>query len=228
MNKETFILRSEWYGAISKLSVKEKAKMLDNLFGYHIKGSDAVDNNTAGLELLWSMLEPNLVRNIENYDRRKDTSSENGKKGGRPSINKNLNNLEKPSDNLNNLTLSGDNLTEPNESLSVYVSVPVPESVPAPATEPVYGSVPDTDWEKEKQNFLNDEKWEYKFVTEKQVSREDYRLYANNFISTLDLQEDFKNRKELKKHFTNWFDLKVRKGEIIIKKAVVKKEHQGW
>jgi len=60
------------------------------------------------------------------YDKRKETSSQNGKLGGRPKkeVEENLNNLKKPNDKPNETK-------EPNESLSVLVndSVLVSDSV---------------------------------------------------------------------------------------------------
>lgn len=113
MEKETFILRTEWYESIQELDEKSKAELLDNLFLFHLNEETKINLNNLTVKLVWKLIEPNLKRNIESYDKRKSTSSENGKKGGRPpkyqpftESNKNLNNLNKP-----------------NESLSVSVSV---------------------------------------------------------------------------------------------------------
>jgi len=64
--KDTFILRSEWWPAISKLNDNQKAIILTNLFNFH---SDTdIDLTDPLVELVWSFIEPNLIRNIVNYD----------------------------------------------------------------------------------------------------------------------------------------------------------------
>lgn len=113
MEKETFILRTEWYDSIQELDDKCKAELLDNLFLFHLNEETKINLNNLSVKLVWKLIEPNLRRNIDSYDKRKSTSSENGKKGGRPPKNQTL---IKYSENLNNLK-------KPNESLSVSVSV---------------------------------------------------------------------------------------------------------
>ncbi len=115
MGKETFIIRTEWYDAIKELSEPDKAKLTDCLFRFHLGYFDISEIDSIPLKIIWKMIEPNLLRNIEMYDKRKETSSINGKLGGRPKKKENLNNLNKPNDNL----------TKPNESLSVLVLEPV-------------------------------------------------------------------------------------------------------
>ncbi len=87
--KDTFIIRSEWWPAISKLNDTQKAIILSNLFKFHSDGQ--VDLSDALVELVWSFIEPNLIRNMANYEDRVKKASENGKKGGRPKSEENLN-----------------------------------------------------------------------------------------------------------------------------------------
>jgi len=88
--KDTFILRSEWWTAISKLNDPQKATILTNLFNFHSDGE--TDLSDPFVELVWSFIEPNLIRNIANYDKRVKIAAENGSKGGRPKANGNQNN----------------------------------------------------------------------------------------------------------------------------------------
>lgn len=103
MAKETFILRTEWWDAISELNAEDKSNILEMLFMYHL---EQPINTTATLSvrLVWKLIEPNLRRNISAYDLRSETSKQNGKLGGR----KPNNNLKEPN--------------KPNETLSVSVS----------------------------------------------------------------------------------------------------------
>jgi len=121
--KETFIIRTEWSKSIKVLSDEDKGKLLMNLFYYHEGQPDLIDLSSTHLQLVWGFIEPNLIRNIESYDKRSVTSKENGAKGGRP-IEKN--NLNKPNSEIG---INLNNLTEPNETLSVSVSDSVYDTV---------------------------------------------------------------------------------------------------
>ena len=123
--KDTFILRSEWWPAISKLNDTQKAKILTNLFNFHSDGE--TDLNDPLVELVWSFIEPNLIRNIANYDKRVKIAAENGSKGGRPKANGNQNNQvgfsetnKKPIETLNDsVSVSVNDIVSVNESDSV-------------------------------------------------------------------------------------------------------------
>lgn len=84
MVKETFIVRTEWAEAIFELKPAEQAIILQNLFHYHSGRSDKVSLPNLAVKLVWRLIEPNLKRNIDSYDKRCVTSAENGRKGGRP------------------------------------------------------------------------------------------------------------------------------------------------
>lgn len=110
MQKETFIIRTEWYEAIQDLCADDQAAILRNLFCYHI-GQGVVLESLA-VNLVWKLIEPTLSRNADNYDRRRETSAINGKLGGR-----------KPINNLNKPNQTKAETQQPNETLSdnVYV-----------------------------------------------------------------------------------------------------------
>lgn len=124
--KDTFIIRTEWYEAISELEPADQATILRNLFAYHI-GQDVV-LDTFGVRIVWKLIEPTLSRNVESYDRRKETNVINGKKGGRPA--KAEINLNKTQINPNNQTVNKEETQKPIETLSdsVYVSDYVSDS----------------------------------------------------------------------------------------------------
>ena len=131
--KDTFIIRTEWWPAISKLNDTQKAKILTNLFNFHSDGE--VDLSDPLIELVWSFIEPNLMRNIANYDKRVKIAAENGSKGGRPKANGNQNNQvgflgfdKKPIETLNdNVSVS----VSDNVSVSESVSVSDKKNTPA-------------------------------------------------------------------------------------------------
>jgi len=86
--KDTFIIRTEWFEAISDLTSEEKSEIFTNLFHYHSGNLGLISFSTPFVKIVWKLIEPTLCRNIENYDRRCETSRENGKLGGRPTKNK--------------------------------------------------------------------------------------------------------------------------------------------
>lgn len=66
-------------------------------------------------------------------------------------------------------------------------------------------------WSNEKNYFLNDEQFQYKIATSYAITNKDVIAFANCFLKELDLAEDYKDSKELKRHFSYW--IKKRKDE---------------
>lgn len=130
--KETFIIRSEWFKAIERLSVEDRAEFLNNLFRFHLDRRDEIKEGSIALQVLWDVVEPNLTRNGNEWDKRKLTSSENGKLGGRPRKAERIDNqIEKPKNNLT------ENLHKPNKPIvSVLDSVLVNDNDIPPNPEP--------------------------------------------------------------------------------------------
>jgi ABC-type molybdate transport system substrate-binding protein len=124
--KETFIIRTEWFDAISELPPTERLQVMDNLFLYHLGKESEIDTSNLSVKLVWKMIAPNLKRNIESYDRRKLTSAENGRLGGRPCKDQQI---SKSEEKPNNLIEKPKITKEPIESLSVSVSDSVSDSV---------------------------------------------------------------------------------------------------
>lgn len=59
-------------------------------------------------------------------------------------------------------------------------------------------------WANEKKLFLNNEQWQYKQATEYKIGKEPLLKYINTFLSRIELQEDYKSEKDLKRHCANW------------------------
>ena len=78
VEKQSFIIYKSWEDGFSMLSNEEQAQMLRNLFLWHRNEEPIL--NTPSLKLVWKLIQFNLVNNAENYDKRSETSSENGKK----------------------------------------------------------------------------------------------------------------------------------------------------
>ncbi len=104
--KQSFIIYKSWEDGFSMLSNEEQAQMLRNLFLWHRNEEPIL--NTPMLKLVWKLIEFNLINNAENYDKRSETSSENGKKGGAPKGNNNA------------LKAKYDMIEQPNQPKSTY------------------------------------------------------------------------------------------------------------
>ena len=131
--KDTFIIRTEWADAILELEPADQAQIFRNLFYFHNGNENLINLNNLTVKLVWKLIQPNLVRNIDSYDKRKETSSLNGQLGGRPKKE-----AKTDENNLNNLNQNLNNLTEPNETLSVIDSVIVSVPVSVIENENVY------------------------------------------------------------------------------------------
>jgi len=131
--KETFIIRTEWMDSILELDPIDQATIFKNLFYFHSNQNNLINLTNLSVKLVWKLIEPNLKRNIDAYDRRSDTSSANGKKGGRPKVGYSeppviIEELEEKKPN-HNLTEKPNKPIEPIESLSDSVSDSVSVSV---------------------------------------------------------------------------------------------------
>lgn len=61
-------------------------------------------------------------------------------------------------------------------------------------------------WDTIKVNFKNAYSWKEKFCRDKNISESQLDFKMTEFISDVELKEDYKDLKELKRHFTNWFN----------------------
>lgn len=72
-------------------------------------------------------------------------------------------------------------------------------------------------WESEKKNFINAGDWIFNFCRDKDIKLEKYDKDVKEFLSDLELKEEYKTCKGLKRHFTNWYN-KREKGGFYAKK----------
>lgn len=61
-------------------------------------------------------------------------------------------------------------------------------------------------WDSVKQNFLNAYAWKEKFCLDKKIDLHVLEKKMTEFLSDIELREDYKDLKELKSHFTNLFN----------------------
>lgn len=68
------------------------------------------------------------------------------------------------------------------------------------------GGMEETMWTSIVSKFHNDFIWIQKFCRDKGVPKIDMENKMKEFVTEIELREDFKELKELKNHFTNWFN----------------------
>lgn len=68
------------------------------------------------------------------------------------------------------------------------------------------GGLEETLWLKVVQNFHQDFKWKEKFCLDKKIKNSELEKQMKEFVSDLELREEFKELKDLKNHFTNLFN----------------------
>ena len=76
------------------------------------------------------------------------------------------------------------------------------------ATETITEDV-NKDWNSSKTNFLNAYEWKEDFCRKKSITMTGLEIMLKEFISDLELKEEYKPLKELKSHFTNSYNKKI-------------------
>lgn len=110
MKKETFIFRTDWIQYFDMLESDDVNKCLHIIKDYveNLK-EPSKPNLSDRLLMVWLFIKSQLDKDLTKYDKRCETSKENGKKGGRPKKEKNLNNLKNPEKHDNDYEYDYDN-----------------------------------------------------------------------------------------------------------------------
>lgn len=115
MERDSFIFYRSFYEAIMCINNEDKIEVYEAICNYSLNGIET-EFNSKTAKAIFTLIKPN----IDNATNRYKASVENGKKGGRPRKNKNL---EKPN---NNLDITQE---KANQNLNVYEDVYVDEYV---------------------------------------------------------------------------------------------------
>jgi len=67
-------------------------------------------------------------------------------------------------------------------------------------------------WTDQLKAFNNDFRWKEKFCRDKSIKMQVLENLMARYISDIELKEDFKQTKELKNHFTNWYNKNSKNG----------------
>ncbi len=74
-------------------------------------------------------------------------------------------------------------------------------------------------WLEIKKLFFNSYEFTEKICSDKNISSGILEIKMQEFISDLELKEDYKQLKELKSHFINWYNLKLKNGTHVNKQS---------
>ena len=133
--------------------------------------------------------------NIDASNTRRDASSENGKKGGRPRKDKNLekpsDNLEEPSDNLEkgNINIKENTNKKLNDKENVNTGSAGPDSRSRPCINTTMNTTPNIDIEAE-------ENWEREDQCNQEKKHDFKSLPSCTNVVSIDSYEDLEDRKE--------------------------------
>lgn len=140
-----------------------------------------------------SMLRSSRIeRNLEGKNEKKQIKAESGRLGG---IKSGESRRNKNSTKQNEAVLQVASSNEPNKRKGKEIK-----------ENNIY--INEFNWESDKNSFLNAGDWIFKFCTDKNIPVELFDQKANEFISDIELREDFKPLKEIRNHFTNWYNNK--------------------
>lgn len=92
-----------------------------------------------------------------------------------------------------------------NENKEVFINIKETENekiTPSPDNEYLWVNI--------KNSFFNDFRWIEKFCRDKFLIQDKLKVLMDDFINDIELKEDYKELKELKSHFTNWFNSKLK------------------
>lgn len=91
MKKNSFVLYSEYLTYFDKLELVEKGKLIDALlrFSQDLPVEEQIKQMEASTEMAYMFISHQMELDATKYDRRCETSRENGAKGGAPKGNKN-------------------------------------------------------------------------------------------------------------------------------------------
>lgn len=131
-----------------------------------------------------------LESEVEKRKKYCESRSDNGKQGGRPK--KTEQPYKKPYENH-----------MANHSVNVNKDVIIDNNTL---------TITNTLWVQVVKDFYNDFNWKEKFCRDKSVSLSVLEKEMSLFISEIELKEDTKDLKEVKRHFVNWYNVKLKKG----------------
>lgn len=175
-DKSSFILYTDLLATVSKLTDKKAGMLFKTILEYVNDLNPEVTDTL--IQIAFEPVKQQLKRDLKKWDRYIEKQSDNGKLGGRPK-----------------------KATESQKTQAFYEKPKKADSVSVNVSDSV-----NDNWDSIKLNFFNGWKWKEKFCTDKKIEMPHLENLMTEFINDVELQEDFKDLKELKKHFINKFN----------------------
>lgn len=182
--KKSFILYADQRHTFKELSDKEAGQLIKHIMDYVNDDNPVLESKL--LKIAFEPIRLQLKRDLVDWEEKRKERSESGKKG-----------MEKRWGTTRNITK--DNIAiNPITKITVNDTVNVNDNVNV--------NVNKEEWQKNKKQLLNSEQWHYQICTEKQITQSYFLKTLNEFLADQELKEDYKNLRETKNHFINWFN----------------------
>lgn len=194
-NKKSFILYADLIHTVRKMSRQKAGELFMIILAYVNDEKPEVKDKI--VDLVFEPIKHQLKRDLEKWDEFKRKQAVNGKLGGRPKLgNQRVKNPKNPS--LFKKTQKSLNVTV-NDTVTVN---DIKEINKENAEVKL--------WTQEKNQFINSYQWKENFCREKKIEMSDLEESMIAFIANLELKEEFKDLKELKRHFVNSYNLNLK------------------
>lgn len=198
-NKKSFILYADMIHTVRKMSKQKAGELFITILSY-VNDENPVVTDTI-IELVFEPIKQQLKRHLKDWEKIKTERSTSGRLG----------NLKRWNKDLYNRVVADEISLEEAEKIAKdrYATIAIAKVANVAVNDNVIVNVNDINnnmWLSIKKIFLTDGPWQFKFVTEKKISLENLEKKQTEFLIELDLKEDFKDLKDLKNHFTNWFN----------------------
>jgi hypothetical protein len=207
-HKKSFILYADLVHTVRKLTAVQAGILFKTILEYVNDTDPEIADEI--IELVFEPIKHQLKRDLKSWEETRKERVISGHLGGVASgISRKANKLEANEANASKSKQTKQ--TQANEAVNVNVTVN--DTVNVNGNEErntVFFSA-------EKEKFLQDGKWIYKFCEEKSIALAEFDAKAKQFLTDLELKEDYKPIKEIRSHFTNWFNLQKKQNGKIIK-----------
>lgn len=178
--KKSFILYADIIHTVEYLS-DEEAGILFKLILDYVNDKNPKNPSLLVVRVAFEPIKQLLKRDLKKWEKYVEKQRANGAMGGRPLKNRKVKTQKNQA--LKNKSKKADSV---NVNVSDNVNV--------------------IEWKNIKENFFNAYEWQEQFCREKGILPDSLQNLLHEFISNIELKEDYKDLKELKRHFTNTFN----------------------
>ena len=195
---------NDWIGGTMGMTFEEKGAYMELLMTQFNRGHMTTDMIGQVVGQNWGKIKDKFIKDekglwfnerleIEKIKRQNFTKSRRNNVSGKNQYTKNGDEIKSKKNKKNDGHMTSHMENENINSINTL-------------TSNIYSNViiDSNSFENEKKYFLNDEVYFYKLCSEYKLKKDEIFVFANDFLKTLDLAQDFKVLKELKRHFSYW------------------------